>query len=58
MWTIGGCRGNQACFCVTGGQLSLCQRGGREMGEKGGKAEEKRIKEEWKERKREGGANK
>lgn len=48
MWTTGGCHDNQACFCVTGGQLSLCQRrgreGGREMVEnEGGSDEEKRV---------------
>lgn len=43
MWTTGGCHDNQACFCVTGGQLSLCQR-------EGGRDEEKRVKEGWSER--------
>lgn len=32
MWTTGGCHDNRACFCVTGGQLSLWHRGGREGG--------------------------
>lgn len=28
MWTAGGCHDNRSCFCVKGGQLSLCQQGG------------------------------
>lgn len=24
MWTTGSCHDNQACFCVTGDQLSFC----------------------------------
>lgn len=35
MWTTGGCHDNQACFHVKGGQLSLCQQGGRKKRMKG-----------------------
>lgn len=37
MWTTEGCHGDGACFCVAGGQLSLCQYGGREGGIKKGR---------------------
>lgn len=55
MRTTGGCRDNRACFCVKGGQLSLCQRGGGEMEEKERwKDAEKRAKEGERQRERVG----
>lgn len=49
--TTGGCRDNRTCFCVTGGQLSLCRWGGGGGGHGGKKGDGneagRRLNEKW-----------